>query len=197
MNPETTTIPLELRASDDGNSLDGLCVPYGETTMKAGYPHGERFVAGAFADLVESRSSARSKIRLTDSHDETGRRPIGVGIEFREEPSGLWGRFRFYNTPEGRGGRENVLEETYGGLSVGFLPLSERRADDGAREILKARLFHVSLVDEPAYSDARVLAVRSALSEDVEALLAITYRPEEFPETPDLSRLVFGHRSAS
>ena len=192
MTTETMTLPLELRAAQDGNSLDGLCVPYGTTSIKAGYPRGERFIAGAFSELVETRSSGRSKIRLTDSHDESGRRPIGVGVEFREEPAGLWGRFRFYNTPEGRGGRENVMEETYGGLSIGFLPLAERVADDGAREITRARLFHVSLVDEPAYDDARVLAVRAAsLPARIEELLAVTY-DDELPEVPDLSRLVFG-----
>lgn len=192
MSTEITTLPLELRASSDGSGLDGLCVPYGATSLKAGYPKGERFVAGAFADLIASGASA--KIRLTDSHDETGRRPIGVATEFRDEAAGLFGRFRFYNTPEGRGGRENLLEETYGGLSVGFLPIAERRAEDGAREILKARLFHVSLVDEPAYDDARVLAVRSAVP-DVAELLAVSYDLAEFPDPPDLTRLVFGRTS--
>lgn len=185
---ETTVLPLELRKSGD-HTLDGLCVPYGVTTLKAGYPKGERFVAGAFADLTE----ARHKIRLTDSHDTTGRRPLGVATEFRDTDAGLFGSFRFYSTPEGRGGWENVVEETYGGLSVGFLPIDERRADDGAREILKARLFHVSLVDEPAYEDARILAVRAALP-DVSELLAVTYDPADFPNPPDLTRLVFGSR---
>jgi HK97 family phage prohead protease len=191
MTTETTTLPLQLRAADDGNSLDGLCVPYGVTSTKAGYPRGERFVVGAFSELVEERGAGRSKIRLTDQHDETGRRPIGVGVEFREEPVGLFGRFRFYNTPEGRGGRENVMEETYGGLSVGFLPILTRTADDGAREVVKARLFHVSLVDEPAYDDARVLAVRSAFP-DVDKLLAITYDLDDLPDAPNLVSLVFG-----
>jgi len=192
MSTENSTLPLELRASSDGNTLDGLCVPYSRTTLKAGVPKGERFLPGAFADLTETRGAA--KIRLTDSHDESGRRPIGVATEFRETDAGLWGRFRFYNTPEGRGGRENVLEDTYGGLSVGFLPIAERRGEDGAREILRARLFHVSLVDEPAYEDARVLAVRAAVP-DVSDLLAVEYDLAEFPDPPDLSRLVFGGRS--
>lgn len=184
---ETTIVPLELR-HDGEHSLDGLCVPYGVTTLKAGYPRGERFLAGAFRELAQS---GPAKIRLTDSHDETGKRPVGVATEFRDTDDGLFGRFRFYNTPEGRGARENVKEETYGGLSVGFLPVEERRADDGAREIVRARLFHVSLVDEPAYADARVLAVRAALP-DVEGLLAVTYDVDTLPELVDLSRLVWG-----
>jgi HK97 family phage prohead protease len=158
--------------------------------MKAGYPRGERFIAGAFADAA----AQRIKVRLTDSHADDSKRPVGVGTEFRDDVSGLYGSFRFYNTPEGRGARENVLEETYGGLSVGFVPVEERVGDDGAREIVKARLFHVSLVDEPAYETARVLAVRAAAPPDVEALLAIEYDVDSFPNPPDLSRLVFGTR---
>jgi HK97 family phage prohead protease len=187
---ETTLVPLELRRSGE-RTLEGLCVPYGRTTTKAGYPHGERFVAGAFADLVEARGA---KIRLTDSHaPDDLRRPLGVATEFRDTDEGLFGTFRFYNTPEGRGGWENAQEETYGGLSVGFLPVEERRAEDGAREVVRARLFHVSLVDEPAYEDARVLAVRSARP-DVEALLAVSYDVGDFPDPPDLTSLVFGSR---
>jgi len=185
---ETTVVPMELRRSGD-HTLDGICVPYGVTTLKAGYPHGERFLSGAFADVATSRV----KIRLTDVHDDTGRRPLGVATEFRDTDEGLFGSFRFYNTPEGRGGWENTIEETYGGLSVGFMPVQEQRGEDGAREIVKARLFHVSLVDEPAYEDARILAVRSAIP-DVSALLAVSYELGDFPDPPDLSRLVFGSR---
>lgn len=185
---ETTLVPMELRRSGE-HTLDGICVPYGVTTLKAGYPKGERFLPGAFADVA----SSRAKVRLTDVHDDTGRRPLGVATEFRDTEAGLIGTFRFYNTPEGRGGWENVVEETYGGLSVGFMPVEEQRGADGAREVAKARLFHVSLVDEPAYEDARVLAVRSA-TPDVEALLAVSYDLGDFPEPPDLARLVFGSR---
>lgn len=186
---ETTVVPLELRKTAE-NVLEGVCVPYGVTTMKAGHPRGERFLAGAFADV-----DTRAKIRLTDSHLEGDqRRPVGVGTEFRDAAEGLVGAFRFYNTPEGRGARENVIEGTYGGLSVGFVPIEERTGEDGAREVVKARLFHVSLVDEPAYDDAKILAVRSALP-DVSALLAVTYDLADYPDPPDLARVVWGGRS--
>jgi len=184
---ETWTVPLELRrAAGEDHTLTGLCVPYGRTTYRAGHPRGERFLPGAFA-----AASGAAKIRLTDSHDETGRRPVGVATVLEDTPQGLMGTFRFYNTPEGRGAWENTLEETYGGLSVGFLADQERRAADGAREVVRARLFHVSLVDEPAYEDARVLAVRAAQLPDISALLAVQYDPADFPDPPDLASLVF------
>lgn len=188
---ETTVVPLELRRSGD-HTLDGLCVPYGVTTMKAGHPKGERFAPGAFSELI----ATRTKVRLTDSHLEGDqRRPVGVATEFRETDQGLYGSFRFYNTPEGRGGWENATEETYGGLSIGFVPVEEGIGSDGAREIRKARLFHVSLVDEPAYDDARVLAVRAAVPDDVLELLSVEYDLADMPEPTDLAHVVWGPRS--
>ncbi len=184
---EMLVMPLEMRRSTEGNAIEGICVPYGRTTLKAGNPRGERFLPGAFGEL----DAQRAKVRLTDSHaDSDSRRPVGVATAFRDTLDGLYGAFRFYDTPEGRGARENVLEDTYGGLSVGFIPIEERIAADGAREIVRARLFHVSLVDEPAYEEAKILSVRSAMP-DITELLAVRYDIADMPVAPDLARLVY------
>ena len=163
---ETTYVPVDsLEARDAGagvHELDGLCVPYDVPTTKAG-PRPEVFRRGAFA----TAAAGVGKVRLTDNnHAGATRRPVGVALALREDTDqagrfGLRGRFRFYNTPEGRAAFENVREETYGGLSIGFVAVREE-VRDGVRNVLEARLHHVSLVDEPAYDDAQVLAVRSA-----------------------------------
>jgi HK97 family phage prohead protease len=162
---ETTFVPVDsLEARDAGagvHELEGLCVPYDVPTTKAG-PRPEVFRRGAFASVV----TAAGKVRLTDNnHAGDSRRPVGVASELveavRDGRAGLWGRFRFYNTPEGRAAFENVREETYGGLSIGFVSVRED-VRDGVRNVLEARLHHVSLVDEPAYDDAQVVSVRSA-----------------------------------
>lgn len=163
---ETTYVPADrLEARDVGagvHELAGLCVPYDVLTRKAG-PDPELFRMGAFASVVD----AGAKVRLQDHNHDDRRRPVGVATELREGADvdgnrGLHGVFRFYNTPEGRAAFENVAEGTYGGLSIGFVAVREHRAADGTREVLEARLHHVSLVDEPAYDDARVLSVRAA-----------------------------------
>lgn len=188
---EQTVLPLELRrASDiDGvHTLEGLCVPYGRTTLKAGFPRGERFVSGAFRDAV----AGRAKVRLRDIHGANdNRRPVAVSTGFEETGDGLVGRFRFYNTPEGRGAWENVSEGTYGGLSVGFYAVKDRTASDGAREVLTARLHHVALVDEPAYEEAQILAVRAAREPlpDVGDLLSKSYNLDDIPNRVDLSSI--------
>ena len=161
MQTETLIIDLgrlELRDADDGgHELTGVCVPYGVETRKAG-PRPERFAPHAFATVA-----ATNKIRLVDeNHAWRGRRPVGVAKSLNDDAAGLVGRFRFYDTPEGRSAYENVRAGTYGGLSVGFAALRETIVG-GVREITEAMLHHVSLVDDPAYDDAQIIAVRSAV----------------------------------
>lgn len=193
---EITVLPLELRYANDNDDhyLEGLCVPYGRTTMKAGQPRGERFLPGAFASVAKI---AARKVRLVDSHlDGPGNHPVGVGVDLAEHADGLHGRFRFYATVEGRAARERALEDgIYEGLSVGFVATGERRGSDGAREITAAQLHHVALVQEPAYDDAKVLAVRAAATPDVTALLERRWSVSDFPDAPDVVSLVFERRS--
>lgn len=170
MTTDLATAPLEVRAvdtDDEGrHTMEALCVPYGKPTYAVdlkGY-NGERFKAGAFADLL-ANPATWPKVRLTDSHvDGRERRPIAKAVEFRDTADGLVGRWQFFNTPEGRGGWENLTEGTYGGVSVGFMtpPDGFVRTADGLREVRRARLHHVALVDEPAYREAQVLSARAA-----------------------------------
>lgn len=163
--PANATFPLEVRAArvlpDTGRHvMDALCVPWDTpTSLVENGP--EVFARGAFAELLAS-PQAWPKVRLTDSHMDTRtRRPVARGVEFRDDPAGLVGTFQFFDTPEGRSAWENLAEETYGGVSVGFISTAEGRRD-GMREIRSARLHHVSLVDEPAYVEAQVVAMRAA-----------------------------------
>lgn len=181
---ETTYIEMtdvEVRDAGGGrHELEGLCVPYNTPTHRAG-PVPEVFRPGAFAGAV----AAAPKIRLTEYHpgSDTGRRPVGVAAAFEERPAGLFGTFRFYNTPQGRAAWENAREGTYGGLSVGFHAEDDVKTATG-REIRAARLHHVALVDEPAYEAAQVLAVRAARRDDDR--WAIFRQP---PTAVDLSRI--------
>ena len=163
-----TTSPTTTGTETPGRVMELLCVPYDVVTTWVdlpGYPGGERFARGAFAALVAGGPRAWGRVRLTDSHTE-GTRPVGVGIGFVETTYGLVGRFRIYDTPEGRSGWENVREGTYGGASVGSNAdpkvMSAGRVPSprgDVREVRRARLDHVSLVDVPAYVGAGVMAL--------------------------------------
>lgn len=152
---------IELRSEDDRHYIEGYAVPWGKITDRA--PMRECFERGAFADLV----SSRAKVKLTDYNHSRDRVPVGYSSAVEDRAEGLWMRFRLNRTPEGRSALENSLEDVYQGFSVGFIA----RADDirdGVRHVTSARLDHVSLVTEPAYADAKILAVRGAeLADDL------------------------------
>lgn len=156
---ETTYIALdglELRAENDRHILEGICVPYLTPTTLAG-PEPEQFAPGTFADLV----SSHARVKLTDYNHSDKRVPVGASLLFEERSAGLWGRFRLNNTPEGESARANAAEGVYQGLSIGFYPRAEElRA--GVRTVTSAHLDHVSLVEQPAYVDARIMALRNA-----------------------------------
>jgi HK97 family phage prohead protease len=185
MTAETTVAvavdTLEVRTTDGGGHvLEGICIPYDQPTLKAG-PRPEVFRRGAFASIAE----AVGKVRLTDENHASGRRPVGLGEAFEERAGGLWGRFRFYNTRQGRDAFENVTEGTYGGLSIGFRAVREAIVE-GVRNVYEARLHHVSLVDDPAYDGAAILQVRSAV--EFAALRVRHEMPLDIPDDLDLTR---------
>jgi len=157
---ETTLIAdaeIEVRSSGDTHTIRLRAVPYGRVTTRADNPgrRPERFAAGAFAGLTTSPA----RIRLVDENHAKNRRPVGIATAWADRADALYGDFRFYDTPEGRAAFENAREGTYEGVSVGFVATDEADVD-GVREIRAARLHHVSLVDDPAYDDARILELR-------------------------------------
>ena len=59
------------------------------------------------------------------------------------------------NTQRGRDCAENIRQKVYGGLSVEFGAIEQRRVG-GRREIVKAVLGGCGLVDVPSYSSSTV-----------------------------------------
>jgi hypothetical protein len=148
----TTGPLLEVRSENGSNFVECRCVPYGKITDRTPGRQPERFHRGAFV------GTDPGKVKLTDNNHATDRRPVGIATRLDERDDGLYGVFRFFRTPEGRAAWENVREHTYGGVSVGFIAL-DAPTIGGVREVRAARLDHVSLVDQPAYDGADILAV--------------------------------------
>lgn len=184
---ETTTIALDaLEVRDAGggkHELEGVCVPYDTVTTRVAGPP-ELFRPGAF----KTAASNAAKIRLFEDHD-TDARPVGVGVAFTDTPHALEGRFRFYDTPQGRAAFENAREGTYGGLSVGFAAVRDQVTATG-REVLEAILHHVGMVGDPAYN-APIIGVRNA---DPAADRYALFR--NAPTVIDLAALPVGPQSA-
>lgn len=164
MTETRITAGLEIR---DGRTLVGVVVPYNTDTRIGSYL--ERFAPGAFADTTADT------VPLLAAHAHADL-PIGRTISLDEEPRGLVGTFHVADTPKG----EEVLALARAGvplgLSVGFRPTRDQWNADRSRVTrVRAQLAEVSVVGVPAYTDARIEAVR-AQHEPRQQLLSIARR---------------------
>ena len=164
---------IELRVPDVTERIvEGIVVPYGETSFLTEDPRGERFRSGSLTRTIKERGD---RVKLYRTHDHS----VAVGRPLQWKPThdgGLWAQFRIAATPAGDDVLLEVREGMLDAFSVGFLPKRETRGPDGAREIIEAQLHEVSLCPIGAYDGARVLAMRTprstALTEASQAILA-------------------------
>lgn len=154
----TVTFPsLELRAPDTGERIvEGIVVPYNETSYLTEDPNGERFLPGSFNRTVKERPKV--KLFRSHRHDDA----IGKSIEWKaSDERGLWGRFHVPPGDDGDSALEKVRNGLLDAFSIGFRPIRVRRGADGVREVQEAALHEVSLVPIGAYDGAKVLALRA------------------------------------
>jgi uncharacterized protein len=176
MNEQTTvTFPaIELRVPDiDERIVEGIVVPWNETSFMTPDPKGERFLPGSMTRTVREKG-ARTK--LFRNHDHT--RALGTSIRWdARDDRGLFGQFRIGQVPGGDELLDEVREGLLDAFSIGFQPIRVQRAADGAREVLEARLAEASLCPIGAYDGAQVLAVRAPAAFQVPEMPAVNLDP--------------------
>ncbi|HKV67687.1 MAG TPA: HK97 family phage prohead protease [Gaiellales bacterium] len=175
MNEITTvTFPaLELRVPDDDERVvEGIVVPYGETSFLTPDPQGERFAPKSLNRTIRERPKV--KLFLNHRHDDA----VGTSVAWRvDDERGLWGKFKIPPGADGDRVLDKVRNELLDAFSIGFRPINTRRAPDGVREVLEAKLHEVSLVPIGAYDGARVLAVRSPARTAIAAMPIVNLDP--------------------
>jgi HK97 family phage prohead protease len=134
----------------------------------------EVFARGAF-DGVERRAR---KVHLNRDHDP--HRLVGQAVEFHSDDDSLRAECRIGRTPLGDETLALAADDLLD-ASAGFAVMKETWQPGPVRRILKAFLAHIALVPDPAYPDARVLAVRAAPDQPAGAL--------ERPPTPNLDQV--------
>ena len=144
---------FELRQGE-GRRLEGVAVRYGDV---AALPWGkEKFERGAF-------SGGMSDVRLTVQHDRG--RPLartGAGLTLDDNAERLALAAELPATREADDTLTLVRAGVLRGLSVEFRAVVERMEGE-TRVISRATLGAVSVVDEPAYPQSEVAAMRAAL----------------------------------
>ena len=150
---ERRYIPLEYRAQD-GLRLGGVAMRYGDTTT---FPWGmERFAPGAFGDL------AKADVTLNVQHDRSQivARTGGGGLRLLDTDLELRIEAELPDTTMARDAVRMVGAGLLRGLSVEFKPIKEAVLDgrQPIREIQKAKLIGIGIVDRAQYSQAQVQA---------------------------------------
>jgi phage head maturation protease len=188
--------PLELHRSFADLDLDvntregrvtGLTVPYLKPTpimeLRDGQviQYSEQFLPGS----MERAAKAPNRVMLQFTHSEQLDHQVGYGVSFRdsEELSGCVGEFQLYR--ENRDKVLEMLQTSHRGLSVTFSSLRpigglERDGELVSREIVHCRA--VAAVNDPAYADAGVLAVRQTAELAAELAAAAERKRAEMTE---------------
>ncbi len=152
-----TFTALELRVPDTSERIvEGIVVPWGETSYLTPDPKGERFRPGSLTRTITERGD---RVKLYRNHDHNT--AVGKSIQWKNTKAGMWAQFRIANTPPGDAVLAEIQEGMLDAFSVGFVPKREARGEDGAREVIEAQLHEVSITPMGAYEGARVLAVRN------------------------------------
>lgn len=152
----------EFRVADAGERIiEGVAVPYNDPTeiYERGALFWEQFAPGAFADSIAKRGS---RVPLLLHHDDR-QLPVGKTVELSDTPGALRVVARVSDTAAGNDALTLIHDGVLDGLSVGFYSLGERwNSERTERTITRAELRELSIVNFPAYDNARVLAVRAA-----------------------------------
>ena len=144
--------------------IEGRAVPYGiaeRVSDDGGVTiYREEWAFGAFSGATVPATAGRVKLNYT--HDDTNLRNwIGRTKYFEEREDGLYGEWKVDETELGDLILYKVDDEQLRGLSVAARPL-ETRDRGGVHVRTRALLDHVALVEQGAFADALVLAVRNA-----------------------------------
>lgn len=178
--------PLGVRFAE--RVIDMIAAPYNEPTKvfrrRLGQWVEERFAPGAFTGVV-------GDVLVNRAHDLE--RPIGRVVKFHpNDPRGLRTEIRVAKTSDG----DDLLElagEDLLAASVGFsIPVGGEVWTENRSKvtIVRAALHHIAMTGDPAYTGAKVLAVRSA-SQISEGVLVDT------AATPNLDRIRLERHAAA
>jgi len=146
MENRNYSVNLELRANSDGRTIFGIAVPYNKeqritSTMV------EVFRKGVFSEVIK----APHRVKLLRGHGENN--VLGRATLLKETDNGLYAEFKISKTRAGDEALALVQDGALDQLSVGFMPIKNKKRPDGVMERLKAHLSEVSLVTFGAYGE--------------------------------------------
>ena len=143
---------IELRADIEKRELSGIGMSYGEVATIGGLFR-EKFLPGSFGDV----SSADVILNFLHERSTPLARSNGGGLVLTDSPEALTIRAVLPETRAANDVLELVRAQVLRGLSLEFRATKEKMVS-GVREISKAVLTGVGVVDRPAYVNSTIAA---------------------------------------
>lgn len=167
---------VDFSLRDDGRTLHGRIVPYGQTATvldidddtKQPVRFREQFLPHSLAAMVQGfrarggDSSVRSNcfVPLLLDHRDNFDSMIGQAIELTDEDDGAYATFRLYDDDRLTKIR-SVLTESHTGLSVMFRDTRPPRLLGDVVSRVQVHIGHVAATPTPAYVGASIDSIRS------------------------------------
>jgi len=150
----TFSSPIE--AADSGRRIiSGVVVPFNQVGHTSAGP------------VIFERGSIEipqaSAVKLLAQHSQTD--PIGRAQSFNETADAIHGTFKVSASQKGTDYLIMASEDLISGLSVGVDVIASKPAKDGTLYVQKAVLREVSLVESPAFDQAKVYQVSASENE--------------------------------
>jgi HK97 family phage prohead protease len=147
------------------NTIEALMVPWHRPVDITEFIGGqvveyrEQFAPGAFERAEQPNVAHR--VTLAWGHSDDFGNAIGRGVSFHNQADGEVGVFRL-NAAEAAKAREMIADM---GLSVSFQSIAPVHGSERAGTLVTRKavhLRHLAVVANPAYPDARILAIRES-----------------------------------
>lgn len=167
---------VDFSLRDDGRTLHGRIVPYGEVADIAEFDetknevvrYREQFLPHSLAGMVQgflARGGDASKrsncfVPLLIDHRDNFDSMIGQATELTDEDDGAYATFRLYDDDRMTKIR-SVLTESHTGLSVMFRDTRPPKLIDGIVSRVQVHIAHVAATATPAYAMAGIDSIRS------------------------------------
>lgn len=149
----------------DERTVEGRIFPFGETARVADpNPDGtadvydEEFLPGCTRRM---RQASPQRIRFTLDHAQDFDHHVGHCTQLAERDDGVYCAFELYDghdLPK----VQSMLRTSHSGLSVEFLDVTRTPPTGDHRQRRQIHIFAVTATPIPAYSSARILAMRDA-----------------------------------
>ncbi len=140
--------------------------------------YGDVVRKGAFEETIKEWQAKNKMPPVLWNHSSS--EPIGLYTSMKEDDYGLYveGQLLVNDVPRAKQVHALMAKRVVDGLSIGFRSIERSYNDDDTVNLLKLRLFEVSVVTFPANDDTRIDAVKSLVKDG------------EIPTLPEFERFL-------